>query len=311
MYFCWCSFITQPPDNMCSMLRNCVCCCCCCVPEDVSDDESHDQSGRLKIATACCCVSDDGSDEINSNKCVSVHHSCLSYIFPRLMGRIVDKTDRKPVLLVAGRRVPRNRCYRIQVYAYLTVMAFLTGLWFLVTLLEQVIYHSVTSCSEIGPDDRYYVCFNHSANWSTVDCQTVMVGNHTTESILCYTYSITPSAFAVAFSMASFISTIVSITFHSAIYCSDERCSRRGLIVIQFMFVLIIIFCVITVGILYISEERTSLTNYFLDERAPLRGVLVALFGVSLLIGSCLPWAPFQSKRNYDTVAIEHPYNML
>ena len=286
---------------MCSKVRNqCVAGCCCC------SDEASDVENEQTCSIACCL--DD--EEEKSNKCVTLHHSCLGYIFPRLLSKIVDKTDRKAVLLIAGRRVPKTSCYRLQVYTYLTLMAIVTGLWFVVTLLEQAIYHSATTCNEIKADDRYYVCFNHSTNFTIdiVDCHTLSVANYSaSHSIQCYTYSITPSAFAVAFSMASFISTIFSVTFHSAIYCSDERCSRRGLVIIQFMFFLAIICCAVSFGMLYTTDERMSLTNYFLDEKAPLRSVIFALLGVSLLLGSCLPWAPFKTKRKYETLAIEHP----
>ena len=286
---------------MCSCLRQ-SCCYCCCMDDTNSDDED---AGSCKMA---CCLDD---DDKNGNKCLAIHHTCLGYIFPRLASKIVDKMDRKPVLLIAGRKVPKNHCSRIQVYVYLTIMAILTGLWFLVTLLEQVIYHSATSCDDIGLDDsRYHICFDLSTNinWSIVDCQTYQLNNHSTVStILCYTYSITPSAFGIAFSVASFVSTIVSITFYSAIYCSDERCSRRGLVIIQFLFVLALVCCAVSIGVLYTTEERQSLVNYFIDERAPLRGVLYALFGVSLLLGACLPWAPFRGKRTYETVASDQP----
>lgn len=266
-----------------------------------SDDED---AGSCKVA---CCLDDD--DKKSGNKCLAVHHTCLGYIFPRLMSKVVDKMDRKPVLLIAGRKVPKNHCSRIQVYAYLTVMAVLTGLWFLVTLLEQVIYHSATSCDDIiGPDDsRYHICFDLSVNWTIVDCQTYLLKNHSTVNILCYTYSVTPSAFGIAFSVASFVSTVISITFYSAIYCSDERCSRRGLVVIQFLFVLALVCCAVSIGVLYATEEQRSLVDYFIDERAPLRGALYALFGVSLLLGSCLPWAPFRNKTTYETVASDQP----
>ena len=282
--------------------RNCLRQCCCCCMDDTDSD--NEDIGLCKIA---CCLEDD-EDSINENKCLTVHHTCLGYIFPRLMNRVVDKMDRKPVLLIAGRRVPKSACYRIQVYVYLTIMAILTGLWFLVTLLEQVIYHSTTSCDEIGINDsRYHICFDLNANWSIVNCQHFLLGNHSTASILCYTYSITPSAFGIAFSVASFVSTIISVTFYSAIYCSDEGCSRRGLIIIQFLFMLALVCCAVSIGILYVTEERQSLVNYFLNERAPLRGVLLALFGVSLLLGSCLPWAPFKDKRTYEIVASDQP----
>jgi hypothetical protein len=72
-----------------------------------SDDED---AGSYKVA---CCLDDD--DNKNGNKCLSIHHTCLGYIFPRLASKIVDKMDRKPVLLIAGRKVPKNHCSRIQV----------------------------------------------------------------------------------------------------------------------------------------------------------------------------------------------------
>ena len=285
---------------MCST-RNCLrqLCCCCCMDDTNSDDDGN---GVCKIA---CCLD---VEEDNVNKCLAVHHTCLGYIFPRLMARIVDKMDRKPVLLIAGRRIPKNHCYRMHVYTYLTIMAILTGLWFLITLLEQVIYHSASSCDEIGLDDsRYHICFDLNANWSIVDCQNYLFGNHSTINILCYTYSITPSAFGIAFSVASFVSTIISVTFYSAIYCSDDRCSRRGLVIIQFLFMLALVCCAVSIGVLYATKERQSLVDYFLNERAPLRGALFALFGVSLLLGSCLPWAPFKGKRTYEIVASDQP----
>ena len=288
---------------MCSP-RNCLrqCCCYCnCMNDTNSDDEDV---GSYKVA---CCLDNDDIDK-NGNKCLAIHHTCLGYIFPRLTNKVVDKMDRKPVLLIAGRRVPKNHCSRIQLYAYLTIMAILTGLWFLVTLLEQVIYHSATSCDDLGLDDgRYHICFDLNTNWTIVDCQNYLLKNHSTINILCYTYSVTPSAFGIAFSVASFVSTIISITFYSVLYCSDERCSRRGLIIIQFLFVLALVCCAVSIGVLYATEERQSLVDYFINERAPLRGVLYALFGVSLLLGSCLPWAPFRGKRTYEIVASDQP----
>lgn len=272
-------------------LRKCESCCCCCT-------DNEENSCRI----ACCL-----DDEDSRNKCITVHHSCLGFVFPRLIGKVVEKTDRKPVLLIARRRVPKGVCHRIQVYTYLSIMACLTGLWFIVTLLEQVIYHNATSCNELDSDDMYYICFDYKRNWSIIDCQNFMRNYTASTSILCYTYSITPSAIGIAFTVASFVSTIISITFHSALYCSDEQCSRRGLIVVQILFILGIILCAVSLGVLYTTEERISLTVYFFDEKAPLRGVSFILFGVSLLFGSCLPWGPFHSKRRYETVAMEQP----
>lgn len=278
-----------------SSLRKCVS-CCCCFADSCSDDE-EDSCG-----IACCL-----DDEDSQNKCIAVHHSCLGFVFPRLIGKVVEKTDRKPVLLIARRKVPKGSCHRIKVYTYLSIMACLTGLWFIVTLLEQVIYHNATSCEELGSDDTYYICFDHKRNWSIVDCQWFMRNCTTSTSLLCYTYSITPSAFGIAFAVASFVSTIISITFHSAVYCSDEQCSRRGLTIIQILFILVVILCAVSLGVLYTTEERANLTMYFVDERAPLRGAFLILFGASLLFGSCLPWGAFHSKRRYETVAMEHP----
>lgn len=272
---------------------SCVRCCCC--TNGASDDEDSRK-------TLCHCPASE--DEENRSKCAAAHHRCLGFIFPRLMDKIVEKTEMETVLLIAGRRVPSSSCHRIHVYSYLTVMAILTVLWFLVTLLEHIIYHSATSCNEIDTEDRYYVCFDLSANWSIVDCQMKNQSNN----IFCYTYSITPSAFAIAFSMASFVSTTISVTFYSAVYCSDERCSRRGLIVIQFLLVIATICCAVSLAVLFATEKWTSVVFYLFDGRAPLRGVLIVLCILSLLIlGSCLPWAPFQSKRIYETVASGQP----
>lgn len=282
---------------MCS-LRNC---CCCTIMDDTNSEDETAASYKV-----VCCLDDD--DNENGNKCLSAHHACLGYIFPRLMNRLVDKMDRKPVLLIAGRRVPKNHCYRIQVYAYLTIMATLIGLWFFVTLLEQMLYHSATSCDNIGLDDTtYHICLDLNSNWTIVNCHNLILKNHSATNVLCYTYSFTPSAFGIAFSVASFVSTVISISFYSAVYCSDDRCSRRGLVIIQLLLVLALVCCAVSIGVLCTIEERHILRNYFLDERAPLRGALFALLGVSLLLGSCLPWAPFRGKRTYNIVASDQP----
>ena len=273
--------------------------CCFSNVEAESDDEDI-VSSSSKIT---CCLDDE--DANRTSKCVVVHHTCLSYVFPRLMDRIVDKTDKQQVLLIARRPVPKSRCHRVQVYSYLTLMAVLTVAWFVATLLEQMLDHSAVSCNEIRAEDEYYVCFDHSKNWSIVDCQTFQVNR--SMKVLCYTYSITPTAFGIAFSMASFVSTVISITFHSATYCSDERCSRTGLIIIQFLFLLAIVCCAVSLGVLYTTDEMTALMNYFLDDRSPLRSVFFILFGVSVMLGSCLPWCPFRSKRKYINFATELP----
>jgi hypothetical protein len=71
--------------------------------------------------------------------------------------------------------------------------------------------------------------------------------------------------------------------------------------------VLALLCCAVSIGVLYTTEERQSLIDYFTDERAPLRGVLYVLFGVSLLLGAFLPWAPFRGKRTYEIVASDQP----
>ena len=265
--------------------------------------------GVLGVLLCCkkCKCDNENSEEI---KFIDGWHTVLSFVFPRLMEKKKNRTEEE-LLLIAGRQVPKidysaGKCTSsnvavISTYIYLSVMGFLIGLWFIVILVEYIIYRKTTSCNDINVDDDNYVCFDLDNKWEIVNCR--LSPDERSNNVFCYLYTISPSAFGIAFSVASLVSTIVSVSFYAAVYFSDEPCSRYGIIFIQIITIVGSATCVIILGPIYGKGIWGSFFFFFFDGLSPMRIFIFVLGLLSVLIGSCLPWCALQDEKPYKDVA--------
>ena len=207
----------------------------------------------------CTCKQENRTSNNKLQRKISYWHSGLKLMFPHLME--TEGESDNPELFIAGRKV--EKASQITSYFYLTAMSILIVLWFLVVLVENIIYRETTTCNDINVDDDNYVCFNKK--WERVDCQS----DQRSKNVFCYLYTISPSAFGIAFSVASLISTLVSVSFRVALFFSDAKCSYVGIILIQVLIVIGSIFSVVILGPLYYRKIWYSFFFFFFMEGHP------------------------------------------
>ena len=207
-------------------------CQCTCKSEQEKGTSKNGTAptGITQTGTSQTGISE-GSSDNKVQTCIGHLHGGLQVIFPRLMETKVN-SDNSELFLIAGRK-PNidNKCCTICTYAYLSLMGFLIVLWFLVVLVDSLIYRKTTTCNDINVDDDSYVCFDLNNKWEIVDCQS----DQRSRNVFCYLYTISPSAFGIAFSVASLISTLVSVSFYAAVFLSDTKSSQYALIALQML----------------------------------------------------------------------------
>ena len=269
---------------------------------------------ECKHCCCCCCqtTSDEQDDELTESQCkhsfLSNLHTTLGIIFPGLTKRIVKiesetaSCKQKVLLLFAGRIGPKKRLQVVHVYLVFWIMAALiTYIWFIVILIENIIYRKTTTCNDVNVRSNRSVCFDVRSSKGRVNCKLKDSGDL---EVFCYLVQPSFAAFGVAFSIAKGVSLIFDLEFRIVVRVADYTCGRVVLAGLQVVSFTIMIFW--TIFLPLAKETNTKLSesilfdNYFFLGGGHMRRAIAVLISLSISLALCVPWCYFKQKNGKE-----------
>lgn len=195
-------------------------------------------------------------------------------------------------------------CYT---YTYFTSVGILAVIWFIVLVVDTIVYTKTTTCNDLNKEHRIFTCYDVDNNYTIVDC------NPDEElrpdiRVFCYLYKINARAIGIAFGNATFMIYLVTLYFKIAVYVAQKKCKcccggrtcNCWILVIVIQIVAAVVGTAVAVLLLPLHLVWDQ-EIYFFYGLAVMR---VAMYPLAIITGAVVipvPWCFFTKKVHYTT----------
>lgn len=252
-------------------------------------------------------------------------HKMLSVVFPGLSTTVkqesrVNEQHRpeylmhRKILLFDSREIPENNCKRVHIYVFFILMALISFLMVIVTLVENVLYRKSTACNDVNVKVSQYLCFDLNSfpkRYNVVDCSDPKIDQDL--SVVCYQYKPSFAAVGIAFGVFRTFSLLADVELRVVIKLANYPCGRIFLLGTQIvsLFIYPLVFFV-SFPLTTISDEWNETLieeNYFFQGVIPMRIATAILVAAAITVGTFIvPWNYFQT---HDQENIEEYYFLV